>query len=101
MKLWKIPEAFWIVTGIRPPAPTWRRWVVTGLKNPIPGGERIRLDVIKLGGKLHVTEESVREFLAATSLTTARPELSMRDTAENSISVAEQLLDREIGEIRK
>lgn len=51
-----------IIPG-RPSSDTVWRWMTKGVK--LPNGERLRLDHIRVGGKLFTTETNVRDFIAA------------------------------------
>ena len=63
-----VADAFEKVSGHRPPPGTWRRWVRTGVyPHGQEAGPRVRLKIVKLGGRIYTTEEYAAEFVAATS----------------------------------
>jgi len=84
-----VSAGFERVTGIRPADGTWRRWRLAGVMGP--NGRR-RLNTTKVGGRIMVTEDAVREFLLATNqpLHTAK-----RTSVNGSASIAEAYLDVE------
>jgi len=97
MKLLTVPKAIENVTGIRPPDGTWRRWVMTGLANRSSPGSRIRLRVLKYGGRVLTDESWVREFFAATSVSADQaPEPAI--TNDSRIVAAANYLNVELGE---
>ena len=63
MKLEIIPALIERLTGVRPPDGTWRRWVLRGVM--ASHDQRVKLFVIRLGGKIYSTEEHALQFLKA------------------------------------
>lgn len=67
MKLEIIPALIERLTGVRPPDGTWRRWVLRGVR--ASHDQRVKLFVIRLGGKIYSTEEYALQFLKAINST--------------------------------
>lgn len=96
MRLRTVPLAVKRVTGIRPPDGTWRRWVLTGIASRTTPGTRIKLRVVKFGGRLMTNETWVSEFFAATSSQIGQgiPVEAPQDT--QPVCEAERYLDSEL-----
>lgn len=92
MKLHSIPDVLQRLTGRRVPPGTWRRWIFTGVNDQ--DGKRVRLQVVRLGGRVFTTDELVREFLKATNRTSCSKVEMPSKTQESDIA---KFLDREVG----
>ncbi len=60
-----VPVAIKAALGFRPAEPTWRRWVRSGVRGN--GTGRIRLEAMKIAGRLYSRPSWVLEFAEATN----------------------------------
>lgn len=92
MQLESIPKVLERLTGRRIPPGTWRRWILVGVKAPCGG--RVRLGVVKLGGRIFTTEEYATEFLTGTN---RRHVSTQGESTASPCTGAADYLDKEFG----
>jgi subtilisin-like proprotein convertase family protein len=88
-----VPEAFELLTSLRPPNGTWRRWVLTGVRSP---NGRVKLETVKFGGRVMITLDKAREFLTATN---SRSDQTIKQVMQmDTAAKAEAYLDGELAD---
>lgn len=61
---------------------TVRNWILRGIKPARAGGDRIKLEAVRLGGKLATSRESLARFLEATTGSAAPNRKERHESAE-------------------